>query len=192
MNKYFVYVFLRADRYTPYYVGKGTRKRDYDRHGRPCGRPDDKSRIVRVKEGLTEAEAFGLERTLIKFWGRKYNGTGILHNISEGGDGPSGIIQTEEQKKWRGKQISIAYKKKTPDNWKREVIYRIECSTQRTPVVYEGVEYRSKNEAARALMKKYGVSRNTCIRYIDAGRALTDLKQTNNIYKGTYTGTKYC
>jgi hypothetical protein len=97
MNKYYVYVFLRKDRYTPYYVGKGSRDRDTSLC-RTTHKPKDRERIVRVKEGLTEEDAFQLERTLIKFWGRKDQG-GILYNLTDGGEGVSGHKHTEETKR---------------------------------------------------------------------------------------------
>lgn len=190
MNKYYVYVFLREDRYSPYYVGKGKGRRDIAK--RYSGvKPPARERIVRIKEGLTEEDAFQLERKLIKFWGRKEQG-GILYNLTDGGEGASGRIETEGQKKRRSKLVSEGYNKKTKEEWEVEVIHRINCSAQRKPVVYEGVSYPSTNSAARALMKKYGVSRNTCIRYIKEGRSLDNTKRNKKFYKGNYTGAKYC
>ena len=90
MNDYYVYVFLRSDRYSPYYVGKGRGRRLLNDWGRVTRRPKDKSRIVKVKENLSEEEAFTLEKTLIKFWGRIDTETGVLRNRTEGGDGTSG------------------------------------------------------------------------------------------------------
>ena len=191
MDNFYVYAFLRDDRYTPYYIGKGSRKRHLDSHGRCCARPQDKSRIVKVKEGLTEEESYELEKTLIKFWGRKLDG-GILMNIQTGGDGGfSGRKESEEHKKWRGQLISEGYRQKTRKEWEKDCEYRLECSTQRQPIVYEGVSYRSLNECSRSLMNKYGVSRNTVLRYIKEGRSLSDTKRNKKYYKGTYTGTKY-
>lgn len=100
MNEYYVYVFLREDRYSPYYVGKGKGNRCYSNR-RVIPRPQDKSRIVKVKEGLTEDESLELEKLLILFWGRKDIGTGILHNLQDGGDGTSGWNPTPE---WREKK----------------------------------------------------------------------------------------
>ncbi len=96
-TKFYVYVYLREDRYTPYYVGKGQGSRDTDKRYKGVKPPKDKTRIVRVKEGLTEEESFDLERTLIRFWGRKTEG-GVLHNLTEGGEGTSGLVRTQENK----------------------------------------------------------------------------------------------
>ena len=96
---YYVYAYLRADFYTPYYIGKGSRRRCYDQGTRPFNIPKDKNRIVKLKTNLTEEEAFEFEKLMILFWGRKDNGTGILHNKTDGGEGPSGFIVNEEHMK---------------------------------------------------------------------------------------------
>jgi hypothetical protein len=51
---------------------------------------------VFVQEGLTEDEAFSLERYCIKLYGRIDKGTGILRNLTDGGDGASGAKRSEE------------------------------------------------------------------------------------------------
>jgi hypothetical protein len=42
---------------------------------------------------------------LIDFWGRKDNGTGILRNLTDGGEGCSGAILSEETKKKISKSL---------------------------------------------------------------------------------------
>ena len=56
MNKSYVYVYLREDRFSPYYVGKGVRGRDTNRNGHSVELPP-RDRINRIKENLTDAEA---------------------------------------------------------------------------------------------------------------------------------------
>ena len=92
--KYYVYQYLRKDG-TPYYVGKGIRTRAFESHKRDNGTdllPHDKSQIQIVKENLTELEAYQLEKELIARYGRKDIGTGILRNMSDGGEGAPGRI----------------------------------------------------------------------------------------------------
>jgi hypothetical protein len=93
--RFYTYAYLREDR-TPYYIGKGSGRRIYDKNGRPCGKPKDKSRIIFLKQNLTEEEAFKHEIYMISVFGRKDLGTGILHNKTDGGDGVSGVIVSEE------------------------------------------------------------------------------------------------
>ena len=97
MNDFYTYAYLREDR-TPYYIGKGSGNRVYkkDRRIKP---PKDKSRIIFLKKNLLEEEAFRHEIYMIAVFGRKDNGTGILHNRTNGGEGVSGAIKSEEIRK---------------------------------------------------------------------------------------------
>ena len=99
MNEYYVYMYLREDG-TPYYVGKGKGNRAYKKHrsGMRVKVPP-KDRIILALKNLTEQQAFDNEREFIKWYGRKDNNTGILRNLTNGGEGPSGFILSEETKR---------------------------------------------------------------------------------------------
>jgi hypothetical protein len=96
-NRFYTYAYLREDR-TPYYIGKGSGRRINENKGRPCKKPKDKSRIIFLKQNLTEEEAFKHEIYMIAVFGRKDLGTGILYNKTNGGEGPSGYKFSEESK----------------------------------------------------------------------------------------------
>ena len=110
-QRFYTYAYLREDR-TPYYIGKGQTRRLYQKGGKPCGVPKDKSRIIKLKQNLTEEEAFKHEIYMIAIFGRKDLGTGILYNKTDGGDGASGSIHTEETKR----KLSEMRKGKVPPN----------------------------------------------------------------------------
>ena len=111
---YYVYVYLDKDQ-IPLYVGKGHGNRDR-KHLSECRQEGDtkcpywhnKLReilrlgeryfIVRVIENVSEPEAFDWEIWLIAHWGRRDKGTGILYNQTDGGDGASGLVQSEYQR----------------------------------------------------------------------------------------------
>jgi len=98
--EYYTYAYLREDK-TPYYIGKGNGNRAYRRRYKGIKPPKDKSRIIVLKQNLTEEEAFRHEVYMIAVFGRKDLGTGILHNRTNGGEGSSGAIRSDE---WKRKQ----------------------------------------------------------------------------------------
>ena len=96
--EYYTYAYLREDG-TPYYIGKGKDKRAYKREKNDIKPPKDKSRIIYLKQNLTEEQAFRHEVYMIAMFGRKDLGTGILHNRTNGGDGVSGAVVSDETKR---------------------------------------------------------------------------------------------
>jgi hypothetical protein len=104
-QRFYVYAYLRnkdsanGPKYSPYYIGKGKNNRAYSssRRGAPVAK--DKNFVVFIQEGLTEEEAFALERYCIKLYGRIDTGTGILRNLTDGGEGASGSVVKENTRR---------------------------------------------------------------------------------------------
>lgn len=85
--KYYTYAYL-TDKGAPYYIGKGCGNRLYDHRGKNANPPKNKSKIIKLKQNLTEEEAFRHEIYMIAVFGKKCDGTGILMNVADGGNSP--------------------------------------------------------------------------------------------------------
>jgi hypothetical protein len=105
-NRFYVYVFLRefASNHgpvgSPYYIGKGTGKRFKTNKGRTFKRPKNPKFAFIAFDRMRECDALELESELIKFYGRIDLGTGCLRNKTIGGDGISGTLYSEEQRRY--------------------------------------------------------------------------------------------
>ena len=112
---YVVYQLRASDEERPFYIGKtfsgSNRLRDHLFISKQKGHKTRRSnKIIKVlKRGeevlyeelgifTKEEEAFQEERRLISLLGRKDLGTGYLTNHTDGGEGPTGIIWSEESK----------------------------------------------------------------------------------------------
>ena len=104
--EYYTYAYLREDG-TPYYIGKGKGRRIFDKENRTsCSVPKDKRRIIFLKQNLTEEQAFIHEIYMISVFGRKNNGTGILRNLTDGGEGFSSTAMKEFWEKRKQKKLN--------------------------------------------------------------------------------------
>lgn len=103
MQEFYVYLHRKATTGEVFYVGKGKGKRAWSHNGRT----DFWKRIVSKHglvveihlNGIQEWYAFELESQLIALHGRLDQHNGCLVNMCDGGEGPSGIIQSEATRK---------------------------------------------------------------------------------------------
>ncbi|MFZ9249293.1 MAG: hypothetical protein ACO23D_05830 [Candidatus Nanopelagicales bacterium] len=118
--EYYTYAYLREDG-TPYYIGKGRGKRIFDKSSRrSCPVPKDKKRIIYLKKNLNEEEAFKHEKYMIAVFGRRDLGTGILRNLTDGGEGFSSLqmkLFWEKRNKEKNKKI-IRKRKRELKKWR--------------------------------------------------------------------------
>lgn len=106
---YYVYVYFDPSKdLEPFYVGKGKGNRSHGHLTRVDTHPfthriQKMARqgvipIIERYEGLSEEAALSLEVALIAEIGRKDLGKGTLLNLTDGGEGSSGLIHTKESK----------------------------------------------------------------------------------------------
>lgn len=104
-----LYRHIRLDKNEVFYVGIGeNEERAYNKRGRSIYWKRVVSKggyeIELVFEDLTWEQACEKEKEFIALYGRKDLGTGILVNMTDGGDGTSGIFRSEEWKQARRKE----------------------------------------------------------------------------------------
>lgn len=124
MTIYYVYAYVRkkdsktAKAGTPYYIGKGSYNRAYVPHNN-VPRPN-KSHIIILEKNLTEVGAFALERRMIRWYGRKdsVENPGILLNRTDGGEGLSGAVPSEQSRIARREKM--LGKKQSPEEIERK------------------------------------------------------------------------
>ena len=92
---FYVYIHRKKTNGEVFYVGKGSGKRAWHSFGRNTlwKRTSEKYgwSVEIVESGLQGWYAFELEKDLIAFYGRRDLGQGTLTNLSDGGDGASGM-----------------------------------------------------------------------------------------------------
>lgn len=146
-NRFYVYILRRPDKEDPFepgkgqpfYVGKGSNGRAaVHRLEAKCSlcKPGRKTYKISIIHGLwsqhldfiedivikniTKDKAFDLEKDLIKAYGRKNNGTGILSNLTDGGEG--GAMEGEDNP-FYGKNHSEETKQKLREAMKGRPSY---------------------------------------------------------------------
>ena len=148
LGEFYVYELQYPDG-TPFYVGKGKGNRK-NIHFMKCDTQNKfKQNIINkirrngedplsvvVEPNLSEGRAFEIEISLINYYGRRDNGTGILSNLTDGGEGTSGHKQSAEIVE-RVRQFNLGRKMSDETRKKLEPHWEARKGVPRTPEVCE-------------------------------------------------------
>ena len=190
--RFYTYAYLREDR-TPYYIGKGNDRRLYKKHN-GFNPPKDKSRIIFLKQNLTEEEAFRHEKYMISVFGRKDLGTGILHNKTDGGEGICGYKFTDESRqKMKCQKVNKKWSNGRKKKWSNFLKGRKKSETHKNNIKNSVLKSKTKKHQELYLIennlgfsvKEINTLRGICRKYsIDVGYASKMLKGERKSYKG--------
>lgn len=164
-NKFYTYCYINPITEKPFYVGKGCGNRMYSHlsEAKNSSVSNYKLNTIRkilelgkepiikvVLDGLSEEDAFELEEFLICEIGRHDLGAGPLVNLTDGGEGLSGLVRdlsgennpnygnTREKSSWWGKSHTEETKAKISVAQKGKVITEAQKANMRKPKSEEG------------------------------------------------------
>jgi len=128
-RRFYVYAFLREQsscngkKGSPYYIGKGVGRRAWVKGGRRAPSPASTKNIVLLRRNLTESESLDWEQFYIAHYGRIDKNTGILRNLTDGGEGSSGWKASKETRlKMSRSKLGKPLPQKTRENMSRSLL----------------------------------------------------------------------
>jgi hypothetical protein len=185
MNIYYVYAYLRRKDGSPYYIGKGKGRRYKAKHR--VSVPKNPFLIVFLETNLTELGALALERRYIRWYGRKDNGTGILHNQTDGGDG-NGV--SGELNPMFGKKHSEATRKKISEAGKGRTLSKEHIQQLKDRVITKAQRENLKQKNLGANNPRYNctVSEATRKKISEAGKGRIQTKETKDAIRAAQLG----
>lgn len=197
INNFYIYIYLDprkpgnykyndlAFNFEPIYLGKGKGNRDMYHYKYYCDNEilqrklkkirdlDLEPIIMRIVEQLPEAEALSKEVELIKSIGRLNLLEGTLCNLTDGGEGCAGLVQTAEHRQKNSVRNQGTYEERygvdTAQRLKKVRSQQLKGNTYGKNITNEGRAKISKVNS-KPWIEKYGEdyikNRNTCYHII--------------------------
>jgi hypothetical protein len=164
-NNFYTYAYLRENG-TPYYIGKGKFREKMTQRinskNKKINLPEENRRLI-LKTFELEEDAFRHEVYMISIFGRKDIGTGILRNMTDGGEGASGRVLSQQHKDRISKANSGM---KRTDEFRYDARERAKGNkNRRKKCVYRGIEFESQTKAA----EYFGLSEGTIHNHLKKG-----------------------
>lgn len=176
----FVYGHYRPETKLPFYIGIGKSvrlkyvERPHNKHHsnilNKLNRLGLRPIVKVIASGLSWDEAASIEKDLIKLYGRKDLGKGILVNLTDGGEGQFGIIPSEERRmkiskahkgvpklKLKGRKHSEEFKKRVSDSLKGRTFSEERCKNISLGRKGKGLGKRNPTVGIKISLKKKGV-----------------------------------
>jgi hypothetical protein len=169
---FYVYEHWRPDRNECFYVGKGHDNRANSVKSRNAHHKAIQAKLHRlglsievriIKGGLSEKNAFNLECERIAMW--RADGADLA-NLTDGGEGLSGYLMSEEQKKkiaiaLKGKKRSEETRKRMSDAFKGRVVadetrIKLSKANKGKPAHFKG---KTHSAETRAILSELGKKR---------------------------------
>ena len=147
-QNYYVYAYINEHDGNPYYIGKGKKRRMYNKH-KTVDVPSDLSKIIIIQDNLEEQQAFDLEVQLIAHYGRQDKKTGILLNKTNGGDGISGYVCSEQVRLQR--KLSRARQVFTPEQIAKAAASRIGLKRSASAIAKTAEKNRGRKNSPEAI-----------------------------------------
>lgn len=198
INNFYIYIYLDPRKpgnynydhlsftFEPIYVGKGKGNRDMYHYKYYCDNEilyrklkkikelDLEPIIMRITENLSEADALSKETELIKSIGRLNLNEGTLCNLTNGGEGSAGLMQTLEHKQKNSIKNQGTYEERygieTASRLKKIRSAQLKNNTYGKNISSEGRKKISEANS-KPWKEKYGIEyvkqRNTCYHIIN-------------------------
>lgn len=198
-NVFYTYIWFRKN-FTPYYVGKGTGRRAFVSQSHIVRRPRDVARIV-VQIWESKEKALEMEKWYIAFYGRKNIGTGLLRNITAGGEDPplnshKGFKHSEETKQVLSQRKLEAWKDPEYAKHMSDVHTRIHFNEDQ---IKELVSLRMQGQTLASLSQKFKASSgHLCVFFQELKVSVPKATHCKNGHEYTpensyvYKGKSYC